>query len=261
MIETEDAERKDEHLSNVSNKGGLSLGATLDDMSTANANSNQEPDPDSWTRIESVVDCFPEARQKLDDLFFQWISQDSSISYIRSLLDQVAKGEDLPTPKSTASPRSPVASIMRSSLSSARPETLALAQAQPQPPRSPPRSPKRKGGSSTRNGLRGCGIMDNVEVITERDENATVKAGVPRKKTFTKDTIPPFYMPYQVAARLRSLECGGVRRKASEIQVHFDHYGREGISLHYFVPVCKNICGFPTFFNTPLFLRIVMLNR
>ena len=248
VIDTEDAEQK----------GDTAVDSVGKYRTDGLSKPGQDPDDHSWMRIESIVDCFPEARQKLDDLFFQWISQESSISFVRSLLERVANGEELPHARQAPSPRSPMASTKRSTVMSNPHETLSA----PQPPRSPPRSPKRKGSSpSLSSRVRGGGIMDNVEVITDRSEDPVPMKVSARKKSFTKDSIPPFYMPRQVAAKLRALERGGVERKASEIKVHFDHYGREGISLHYFVPVCKNICGFPTFFNTPLFVRIIVLNR
>ena len=52
-----------------------------------------------------------------------------------------------------------------------------------------------------------------------------------------------------------------VTRVQEEIAFHFEHFGSDGVALHDFVPICKNICGFPTFFSTPLFKRIILLHR
>jgi len=234
-------------------RGGSSAAKSFD------AKFDQETSFGRFLDPQVLEDLAPCARLKIDELMFQFWSNEAHHQHISRLLDDFEAGFEVPEtfmmPGSGLS--SPVLSPRRSFGGQRQPGCS--------PPRSP-RSPSSPGSfpSSPRSGNGGSPFshrksLSNVHMpaIGSSAINITpVKESTRLKKEADgemeeKEKLPTFYEPD------RKFEMKDLAPEfVAEVERHFEDSVRKKILVNDFVSMCKDVCNFPTFFNECLCRRI-----
>ena len=216
---------------------------SLDDTQTDHVDSRLDVKLTSLLNDNNTNEEISMAKLKIDELLFQFLSLEENEKLVQSLVQDYEAGLELPDE---------VAS--QTTLSS--PVFSPRQRASPSPPRSP-RSPRQSSFSprspsfpSPQKSLQNSIGFTNNNNNNNNNNNTRVSKHQQQKNTDKKYEIPKFY---QVVDKVdKSL-------MDDEIERYFKGYEENGIPMNDFVILCKNLCGFPTFFNGPLVRRILLI--
>jgi serine/threonine-protein phosphatase 2A regulatory subunit B'' len=192
----------------------------------------------------------PSARLKLNDLFVEWLLQDSNPKIIEFLHDEGSFGVTGDGPDRAIS-------IL---------DSFVDKHVHAGPPRSPSNksSPKKRTQAdmlsypaSTTSRL-AVAAPDTHRQTDSADSDAQKQAQSKRRSNI--DAIPPFYSvdrsnPNAAKSHYRIFE-DALSNRLHEIEAEFKPFPG-GIGVENFVQLTKNLCGFPSFFNKALFQRIM----
>ncbi|RHY35868.1 hypothetical protein DYB38_001053 [Aphanomyces astaci] len=186
----------------------------------------------------------PSGRMKMEELFRQWLSLDTTKDMICTLVDDVKNGREVvvPTPGGV------------SILGSVSPSNSSLAD----PCRSPKRPPNHTPTHVQHIRKKSHGNSDEMHVELLQPLHLSVTSPEDLSDD-TSSRIPKFYFPKEGGrGRGRAYSRDQLNRKERDIDERFQLAGAgpEGLNVDSFVSITKDLCGFPSFFNLPLFQRI-----
>ncbi|RHY28035.1 hypothetical protein DYB32_006910, partial [Aphanomyces invadans] len=225
--------------------------ASVDGMKSKAANYETETMHHEALGDLNAAHACPSGRMKMEELFRQWLSLDATKDMICTLVDDVKNGREIVVP---GTPTGGGVSI----LGSMSPSSSSHAD----PCRSPKRPPNHTPNHAQHIRKKSHGNSDeiHVELLQPLQLSVTPEAS-------TEDAsarIPKFYFPKEGGrGRGRAYSRDQLNRKERDIDERFQLAGAgpEGLNVDSFVSITKDLCGFPSFFNLPLFLRIRALNN
>ncbi|CAK4082012.1 unnamed protein product [Aphanomyces euteiches] len=175
----------------------------------------------------------------MEELFRQWLSLDSTKEMICALVDDVKNGREIATPGTPTG-----VSILGS-----------MANNHADPCRSPKRPPNHTPTHIQHIRKKSHGSSDEMQV----EMLQPLQLSLPENSEDMSAMIPKFYFPKEGGrGRGRAYSRDQLNRKERDIDERFQQAGAgpEGLNVDSFVSITKDLCGFPSFFNYPLFQRI-----
>lgn len=170
-----------------------------------------------------LADSYFGAQMKMEELFVNWLCQGATQDVIRSYILDARNGIPICTHGKHVPPRSP-------------PSRKA---------KKPPALP---------------GVSVSPQNIAQKNNHSNdsppVTASVVLSNSSNLSSIPRFYTPASRISSNRAILVDSLARRQKDIDVSFEKFPR-GIAVDDFVSITKDLCGFPSFFNAPLFHRIL----
>ncbi|KAF0688934.1 Aste57867_19538 [Aphanomyces stellatus] len=188
----------------------------------------------------NVVHACPSGRMKMEELFRQWLSLDATKEMICTLVEDVKSGRDIVVPGTPTNVS--LLGSMSNSLSD--------------PCRSPKRPPNHTPMHGTHIRKKSHGNSDEMQVEMLQPLQLSLPENA---ESDVSHMIPKFYFPKEGGrGRGRAYSRDQLNRKERDIDERFDQAGAgsDGLKVDAFVSITKDLCGFPSFFNLPLFQRI-----
>ncbi|EQC28363.1 hypothetical protein SDRG_13910 [Saprolegnia diclina VS20] len=203
---------------------------------------------DSLGDLHAVQSC-PSGRMKMEELFRQWLSLEATKDMICGLVDDVKSGREVVVPAAHTN----VSIIGGLAQVTSNPADPCRSPKRP-PNHSPAMGPSRRKGSAGSVEDINMGMPEPLQLSLPEDAESDMSAMIPR-----------FYFPKEGGrGRGRAYSRDRLDRKERDIEERFRQAGAgpDGITVDSFVSITKDLCGFPSFFNLPLFQRIrkLMLN-
>lgn len=181
--------------------------------------------------------CFEKCSElKLEELFSFWLALDNTQEYVYQQLENAKLKHNAIVPGKSL-------------------ENLGALV----PPRSPP-SISMKGKRDTREKKM---EMEEFSLLEPSPLSQRVSANSNSVAELTSfSTIPRFYSPVKHGAmsskRFRAISSDTLTNRQVDIDAAFQEFP-SGVPMDEFVAITKDLCGFPSFFNAPLFRRIFAL--